>query len=141
MQVHQQVYVDVESSDAALLDAVESDLPAEDDADITDEYDGPQRLQTENTERLVARVTFAATPSGDTAASNLYNTLVGHDLENLLSGSFIRRSRTPLGGVISSAARQWYKNHPAEQPTDVEGNDYVPSTWDPSNNILDKTTI
>ncbi|RDZ53110.1 hypothetical protein C5C07_15355 [Haloferax sp. Atlit-4N] len=147
-ELHHVVTLTVES-DPDTLDALQSELPADDSPAVGPEYDGPQRTTTEEDdslsdgeERLTARVTFVSgtidvdgtTYDGATEAADLFDRLAAA----VPSGATLTHYRSPTGGVTSSDVQAWYEDHPEEQPTDDNGDAFVPSSWDPSRHVVDQ---
>lgn len=48
----------------------------------------------------------------------------------------IRLQRMPVRGHSTDDIRQWYQDHPDEQPVNDEGEPYEPDVWDPNNHEL-----
>jgi len=142
LETHPVVSIRVETDNGALLDDLESEFPATDDAAVGPEHVGPTRITEvdglpENEERLVARVAYEI--GEDAAAASLYDTIIGYDL-SAASTYEVRHYKSPVGGVSADDVRQYYREHEAKQPTDEDGDPYVPSSWDPSNHVVDETS-
>ncbi|WP_042662553.1 hypothetical protein [Haloferax sp. ATB1] len=132
-------------SDPDTLDTLQSELPADGAPFVGPEYDGPQRIDDDDSlsdgeERLTARVTFVSgtidvdgtTYDGATEAADLYSRLAAA----VPSGATLTHYQSPTGGVTSSDVQAWYEDHPEEQPTDDNGDAFVPSSWDPSRHVV-----
>jgi len=151
MHIHHIIQLDVTTTDTDLLDALESDLPGADAPETGPEYDGPQRVTDapdleSGEERLAARVSFVCDPvevdgttyDGPTAAADLYDRLTAYALP---TGATVRHYKSPVGGVSRQEVAAWYDAHPEEQPTDDDGEPYVPASWSPENHIVDETSF
>jgi ribosomal 50S subunit-recycling heat shock protein len=83
-------------------------------------------------------MTFAGEPrevNGQTvtpkaAATVLVDDIIAHDLAAKAENWEVEIYRTPKGGVRKRDVREWYKNHPEEQP-DSE----VPDSWNPEHHV------
>lgn len=148
LDVQHHVKVDVTSSDSTVLDSVESALPEVSADEVGPEYDGPQRSNSspelaEGEERLVSRVVLQTTYDSnggvhtyaETHAQNLYDTLTSYDASRASSFT-IRHYESPTGGVTADDVRAFYEENPDLQPTDEDGEAYVPSSFDPTNHII-----
>jgi len=146
--------------DSAVLDQIESALPNEGDVTLGNEFTKTREPETDDdgnetgSEVLSARMTFA--PAGkevldddgnviDTidpkqAASDLFQQVASSDLANQAENWELRHYRSPEGGVTVDDVQEWYENHPSEQPTDEEGESYVPTTFDPSTHTIGETS-
>lgn len=131
----------VVSTDGTVLDSVEAELPAEDADDLGNEYSNSRQAEVDDSgaetgaEVVSFRVTFDSTSAGVTAAEDLYATLTGLDLSGADSYELVCYE-TPEGAVRADDVRQYYEENPDEQPTDQDGESYVPSSWDPANHIV-----
>lgn len=150
MNVHNIIRLDVTSTDTALLDNLEAELPADGDPEVGDEYDGPQRTTPEDAaegeERLYARVALQTTYTqdgsmnqyGETYATNLYDALSGYDFSG--SSYTLQHYKSPTGAVTSDEVQEWYEENPDALPTDEDGDSFIPNVWNPSNHIIEETT-
>lgn len=138
----------VRTTDSDLLDTIESavteDVP---DTLLGAEFEcnrhAPEDAD-EDVEELTARLTFAAdsteidgeevTP--EDAAYDLYDSILAHDLAEKAEDWELQVYRTPEGGVYHKDVQKYYEAHPDEQPTDDDGNSYVPSSWDSSHHVV-----
>jgi hypothetical protein len=135
---------EIVSTDTDLLNTIESQLPDETDVMLGAEY-SQDRVSGSDTddldtgqERLSARMTFSGEPqevNGQTvtpkqAANDLIDTVVSHDLASRAANWEIELYRTPEGGVRKRVVREWYQNHPEQQP-DGE----VPTSWNPEHHV------
>lgn len=142
--VHHMVVVTVRTDDTALLDSVESEFPASDLETAHHEYDGPQR-ETEGEqleageERLTGRVTFAdtASTSAESYASGFYDAVTAYDFSEATYYE-VKHYISPVGGTTVADVREWYEQHPDQQPTDENGDSYIPDVWNPDNHIIGK---
>jgi hypothetical protein len=94
-------------------------------------------------ERLSARMTFASEPrevNGQTvtpkgAANSLIDAIISHDLAANAENWEIELYQTPEGGVRRKDVREWYEDHPKQQP-DGE----APDSWDPKHHVVRRET-
>jgi len=111
LTLHHVVRLAVETTDTDVLDSLETtvtDVPA----DVRGpESDGPTRTDTDDsdTTRLTARVTFVADADGETAASDLYDALVAHDLP---ADATVRHYQSPVGLADAQDVREWHADDP-----------------------------
>jgi hypothetical protein len=158
LDIHPVVALDVTASDAALLDTLADLLPTRDEPYVERELHETRFNPTEDErlddgeERHLARVSFISGKitveaddgstteyNGSDEAASLFAALTSEDLAN--AKGFIRHYRSPLGGVSPKEVREWYESNPDEQPTDESGESYVPTSFDPSNHIVDETVV
>jgi hypothetical protein len=135
---------EITSSDADLLDSIESELPDETDVMLGTEYSQTRVSASDSDdldvgqERISARMTFtgeAQEKNGQTvtpkaAANDLIDGIIRHDLAGRTGNWEIELYRTPEGGVRKRDVREWYQNHPEEQP---DGD--VPTSWNPEHHV------
>jgi hypothetical protein len=134
----------ITSSDADLLDTIESSLPDETDVILGGEYSETRvsasdadNLDT-GQERLSGRMTFSGEPqekNGQTvtpkaAANDLIDGIISHDLASRAANWEVELYRTPEGGVRKRDVQAWYEAHPEKQP-DGE----VPTSWNPEHHV------
>jgi|APHM01.1.fsa_nt_gi hypothetical protein len=139
----------IESTDTALLDAIQTELPDESNVMLGAEYTETRRpLEEGDGEELYARMTFTAesqTVDGtevtpEQAATQLYQSVASADLATKADGWQLRLYRTPEGAVRQGDVREWYEAHPDKQPTDEDGNAVIPDAWDPAEHTLDEAS-
>jgi hypothetical protein len=138
---------EVQTDDSKLLDTIESELPNASEVTLGAEYSANRIAEAEDLadreERLSARMTFAGeskevngttvTPHG--AAKQVFTKLTTHNLASKASDWYVEMYRTPEGAVTADNVQAYYEEYPDEQPTDGNGESYVPSSWDPTNHV------
>lgn len=154
LTLHHVVHVTAESTDTDLLDALADVLPADNHPAVGPEYDGPNRLTSDaapdlpdGTERLTARVSYVAgavevenddgtttTYDGAEEASTLYAALADMDLSG--AEYDLRHYRSPVGAVTTADVQAFYEENPDLQPTDADGEPFVPTSFDPSRHVV-----
>lgn len=72
----------------------------------------------------------------ETAAQQLFNQIVSHDLATEASNWRVWLYRSPEGGVTADAVREWYEEDESRQPEDENGEKYIPRLFDPTNHII-----
>jgi len=107
LTLYHAVTLRVETTDTSLLDSLEqtvTDVPSEVRGP---ESDGPTRTDTDDSDatRLTARVTFVADADGETAASDLYDALVAHDLP---ADATVMHYKSPVGLADAADVREWH---------------------------------
>jgi len=135
----------IRTTDTALLDQIEANLPDEGDVILATEY-GQSRTENEDgTETLSARMNFArgetelpdgTTVTGEQAASQLFQQVASADLAAKADDWELRHYQSPDGAVTLSALEDWYEKHPDRQPTDEDDEKYVPSQWNPEHHTV-----
>ncbi len=70
------------------------------------------------------------------AAMGLFNAVANHDLASKAEGWDLQVYRSPQGGVRASDVQAWYEAHPDRQPTDEDGESFVPSGWNPEHHTV-----
>ena len=149
LELEQQVSLEVVSTDVELLDSLESESPDADSPQVGAEYSGPTRRVVDDSEaeRLTARVVFQTTYTEDqsvqqhaeTYAENLYNSLTNYDLSQTESYQ-IRHYQSPTGGVTVNVVRDFYEKNPDLQPTDEDGEAYIPNSFNLEHHIVSEVT-
>lgn len=85
------------------------------------------------------RVTTAMLPAASEAdAAALFD-----DLKADVTGAdahTLRHYKSPTGTVSTEEVQEWYRNHPDQQPTDENGDPYIPETWDPERHVVSEST-
>ena len=74
------------------------------------------------------------------AAQQFYQQIVSHDLATKADGWRVWVYQSPEGGVTVNDVREWYENHPDEQPIDEDGKSYIPSRWNPERHIIKESS-
>jgi hypothetical protein len=69
------------------------------------------------------------------AAKKLFETVLSSDLSGQADDWELKLYRTPEGLVRSRDVQAWYRNHPDARPTDVSGESFVPTSWNPQHHI------
>lgn len=149
LELEHHVRLEVVSTDMELLNSLESEFPDADSAQVGDEYSGPSRRAVEDSEakRLTAGVVFQTTYTEDqsvqqhaeTYAENLYDALTNYDLSQTESYQ-IRHYQSPTGGVTIDAVREFYEENSDLQPTDEDGEAYIPNSFNPERHIVNEVT-
>jgi hypothetical protein len=141
---------EIVSTDADLLDTIESSLPDETDvilgAECSENRVSASDANDLNTgeERLSARMTFAGEPQevdGQTvtpkaAANDLIDTVVSHDLAARAEDWGVAMYQTPEGAVRTGDVQAWYEANPKKQPDSEDPDSGVPKSWDPENHVV-----
>jgi hypothetical protein len=134
----------VTSTDTALLDTIEAELPdlthdlLGDDLTVsrTDNDDGSEtltatlRFAPDGTEATVEHpdgTTVTHTP--ETYARAVFEQIKTHELAHRTTEWHLRFYRAPQGGVLASDVRAYYEANPDLAPTDDEGNTVLPNRW------------
>jgi len=126
LTLHHVVRLAVEATDTDVLDSLETtvtDVPA----DVRGpETDGPTRTDVRDSDatRLTARVTFAVDADGETAATELYDALVAHDLP---ADATVHHYQSPVGLTDADDVREW---HDADAECDCG------SVWQPDEHTV-----
>jgi len=145
MQTYHVVQGRITSADTALLDQIEANLPDEDAATLATEYSQSRVENDDGTETLRARMNFArgetelsdgTTVTGEQAAAQLFQQVANADLARKADGWELRHYESPDGAVTLSALKEWFEAHPDRQPTDEDGEKYVPSQWTPADHTV-----
>lgn len=134
----------VRSADASLLDDIEAALPGLDD-DVTGATLRLDRTANDDgTETLSGFITFDPDDTTDVtaeqAAQRTMDAIRGHPLADQADDWAVRQYRTPTGGVSTDEVRAWYEANPEAQPTDDDGEPFIPSTWDPLRHLAAEET-
>lgn len=74
------------------------------------------------------------------AAQQFFQQIVSHDLAVNADGWRVWVYQSPEGGVTADDVRAWYEEDESRQPTDEDGEPYVPNSFDPSNHIVVEET-
>lgn len=144
LDVRHSIQARICSTDSDLLDLLEAEWPP--DILLGAEQSHSRVTNDDGSETLTLRTTFESdgteaddggttvTPSD--VASDLYATLTGYDLAGRATEHMVRHYRTPEGGNHVDAIRDWYESNPDKQPTDDDGEAFVPKMWDPQNHVI-----
>ena len=117
------------------LHGVETDENGNPQGSPPREYGVEDRIEDETGDR-VPRGTLPAASATDAEA-------IREDIKAEVTGADeyeVRHYKSPLGGVTRSEVETWYENHPDEQPTDDEGEAYIPSAFDSGRHVVDETS-
>lgn len=74
------------------------------------------------------------------AADTVFTRVKNHDLASKADNWELQLYESPQGGVTAEQVQAWYEEDPTRQPTDEDGNQYVPSAFDPENHIIKEVT-
>jgi len=107
LQLHHVVRLAVETTDTDMLDSLSetvTDVPSEVRGP---EIESPTRTDVEDSDatRLTARLTFTTDADGETAASDLYDALVAHDLP---ADATVHHYESPVGLADADDVREWH---------------------------------
>jgi len=145
MDTYHVVQGQITSGDTALLDQIEAALPDEGGVTLATEYSQTRTENDDGTETLSARLNFArgetelpdgTTATGEQSASQLFQQVASADLASRADEWELRHYESPDGAVTLSELKDWYKAHPDRQPTDEDGEKYVPSQWNPEHHTV-----
>jgi len=135
----------ITSADTALLDQIQTALPDEDAVTLGTEYSQSRVENDDGTETLSARMNFArgetelpdgTTVTGEQAAAQLFQQVANADLASKADGWELRLYQSPDGAVTLSELEEWFEAHPDRQPTDADGEKYVPPQWTPEHHTV-----
>jgi len=145
--IHHIVRLRVASADDQLLDDLEAEIPQAPNPAVEREYDVDRvELENEDGDKLYARIAFVdgeieyddgSTSDGPAEAADLFDRLNAYDLP---ADAELVQYESPIGGTTAAEVRSWYEDHPDDRPTNEDGEPYVPSSWDPSNHVVDETS-
>jgi hypothetical protein len=145
MDTYHVVQGQITSGDTALLDQIQANLPDEGAVTLATEYSESRVENDDGTETLSARMNFArgetelpdgSTVTGEQSASQLFQQVANANLANKADRWELRHYESPDGAVTLSELEDWYEAHPNRQPTDEDGESYVPSGWNPENHTI-----
>lgn len=74
------------------------------------------------------------------AAASLFSTVESSDLANKADRWELRHERSPQGGVIYEDLRKWYAEDESRQPTDEDGDSYIPGEFKTDNHVITETS-
>jgi hypothetical protein len=145
MHTYHVVQGQITSGDTALLDQIQANLPDESAVTLATEYSQSRTENDDGTETLRARMNFSRGETelpdgtkitGEQAASQLFQQVASADLASRADGWELRHYESPDGAVTLSELKDWYETHPDRQPTDEDGESFVPSQWHPEHHTV-----
>lgn len=123
----------------AHIDAVASEVYEEREYHITQGVEEERAEDGKVAQYVDVRVPYLSSEAQ--AALDAFDWVAGQMAEHssqVADGSYMRLYKSPTGGVTAQQVQAWYEEHPEEQPTDSEGEGYIPSSWQPENHIIEE---